>query len=363
LSGNTFSSSLLIYQERLVQLWKDRLDISSISPDDDFFHCGGNSLSAVELLIKLQREFEVALPPDSVYRYPTIRLQAELLARKTETGKNYHPLIVPIHEHGSLPPLICIHSVGGWIGTYQNIFRHFHQDRSVFGIRARGLEPGEQPVQTITDAVKEYADAVKSVQRDGPFHLLGFSAGAIYAFELACLLQARGESVIYLGNIDQSVRFPGQEHDPFFKMKDAIIAAGSQVYRLLNRYLEKKPDGIIHRAVEKGIKTFTTHVLHIATDIPNEDWVLTYPERQQPLIRTIRKALRDYQPRTFSGDLMLFSTGQDRAYYPGDVARGWNKFITGKTIVFDIPGDHGNLYLDPHAQSVAQKIEESLKKI
>jgi acyl-CoA synthetase (AMP-forming)/AMP-acid ligase II/thioesterase domain-containing protein/acyl carrier protein len=358
---NTVSPSLLLYQERLLRLWKESLDISAVSPDDDFFLSGGNSLSAVELLIKLQRTFEVALPPETVYLYPTIRQQAVLLAGKTGTGKNYHPLIVPIREQGSLPPLICIHSVGGWIGTYQNIFRHFHQDRPVFGIRARGLEPGEQPHQTITDAVREYADAVRSVQGEGPYHLIGFSAGAIYAFELACLLQDRGEPVAWLGNIDQSVRFPGQEHDPVFERKGAIIAAGSQVYRRFFHHLKKNPDGILHRAVEKGKKAFAAHVLHTDEPPPFEDWVLTYPERQQPLIRAIRKALREYQPRIFSGDLRLFSTGQDRAYYPGDVARGWNAFITGKTIVFEIPGDHGNLYLDPHAQSVARKIEESLK--
>ena len=178
-SGDTVPSSLFLLQEKLLRIWKESLGMSSISPDDDFFQCGGNSLSAIELLIKIQREFEVALPPDTVYLYPTIRKQADLLARKSGTGKNYHPLIVPVREQGSLPPLICIHSVGGWIGTYQNIFRHFHQDRAVFGIRARGLEPGEQPHQTITDAVREYADAVKTVQGEGPYHLLGYSAGAI----------------------------------------------------------------------------------------------------------------------------------------------------------------------------------------
>ena len=157
--------------------------------------------------------------------------------------------------------------------------------------------------------------------------------------------------------------YRSEVHAPVSKKKgkDAIIAAGSQVYRRFQTHLQKKPDGVLHRVFEKGRTAFHTHVLQGDVPPPYQDWIVTYPKRQQPLIRTIRKALRNYQPRTFDGNLILFSTGQDMTLYPGDPARGWNAFITGKTTVLDIPGDHGNLYLDPHAQSVARKIEESLK--
>jgi acyl-CoA synthetase (AMP-forming)/AMP-acid ligase II/thioesterase domain-containing protein/acyl carrier protein len=366
LTPDTVIPDLPYNEEMLLQIWREVLNMPCVSPDDDFFRCGGNSLAAIELLIKIQRAFHVTFPSDTIYVYPTIRQQAAMIAKKIRTGAQYHPLIVPIREQGMLLPLFCFHSIGGWIGTYQNIFRFFDHDRPVFGIRARGLEPGEKPSQTIEEAVREYADAIKTVQKEGPYHLLGYSAGALYAFELACQLQSMGEPVIFLGNIDQSVprqKVPDTVHYPIStrKARDTIMAKGFRVYRFLNNRLKTNPDGTLHTFFTKGKRAFSQRILYGAS--PYRDWISTYPEKQQPLIRTLRKALRNYQPPVFSGDLIFFSTGPDSKSYPGDQTRGWSKFISGKTIIVDIPGDHDNLYLDPFAQEVAQKIEASLNQV
>ena len=68
-----------------------------------------------------------------------------------------------------------------------------------------------------------------------------------------------------------------------------------------------------------------------------------------------------YQPRTFSGDIILFSTGLDSEFFPEDPTRGWNAFITGKTIILDVPGDHETLFDEPFGHVVAEKIDDSLK--
>ena len=191
-----------------MQIWNEILNVESLSPDDDFFRGGGNSLTAIELLIKIQRAFHVTFPPDMIYLYPTIRQQAIQIARKDEKISRYHPLIVPIRGNGTLPPLFCFHPLGGWIQEYQYISRFFDHERPVFGIRARGLEPAEKAVLTVEEAAREYIEAIKTVQKEGPYHLLGFSGGAIYAFDLACQLQSRGESVTFLGIIDMSLPAP-----------------------------------------------------------------------------------------------------------------------------------------------------------
>jgi acyl-CoA synthetase (AMP-forming)/AMP-acid ligase II/thioesterase domain-containing protein/acyl carrier protein len=367
LTSDTVSSEVSAHQEKLLQIWKEVLNIPCVSPDDDFFRCGGNSLAAIELLIKIQRAFNLTIPADTIYVYPTVRLQAVMIAKKTGTAKQYDPLVIPIREGGTLPPLFCFHSIGGWIGTYQNIFRFFNQDRPVFGIRARGLEPGEKPSRTIEEAVKDYADAIKTVQKTGPYHLLGYSAGALYAFELACQLQSRGESVIYLGNIDQSVpqqRLASTVNYLFFRRNgaDTLMATGRHVYRLFHDRLKIRRDGILHTFFMKGMRAFSHRVAYLSGFSPYHDWISAYPKKQQPLIRTLRRALQNYQPRSFSGNLTLFSTRPDLKSYPGDPTRGWGVFIEGKTKIIEIPGDHDNLYLDPYAHVVAQKIEESLKQ-
>ena len=203
-AGDDIPPSLSTTEETLLRLWQGILDLPGITIHDDFFRCGGNSLNAIELLIKIHREFHINLPPDTIYRYPTIQEQAALIRQKTEGKKEYHPLIVPLREGGSLPPLFCVHPLGGWMDHYLKILPAVDNSRPVFGIRGRGLEPGEELPKTVEATAKEQVDAVRTVQKTGPYHLMGFSNGGIIAYELACQLQEQGEEIAFLGIIDVS---------------------------------------------------------------------------------------------------------------------------------------------------------------
>ena len=101
----------------------------------------------------------------------------------------------------------------------------------------------------------------------------------------------------------------------------------------------------------------------IMFDSEKIEWILNLPEKQQSLARTQIRAISNYTPRTFSGDISLFSTGPDSVAFPNDPTRGWNSCITGKTIVIESPGGHGTIFQEPFGQIVAKKIEESLKRV
>jgi acyl-CoA synthetase (AMP-forming)/AMP-acid ligase II/thioesterase domain-containing protein/acyl carrier protein len=375
----TLSPQESIFKDKIIQIWNDVLDVQSLSPDDDFFRCGGNSLTAIELLIRIERVFQITFPPDTIYLYPTIRQQALLICREGKTFSRYHPLIVPIRGNGTLTPLFCFHPLGGWIKEYQYISLFFDPERPVFGIRARGLEPEEKPVLTVKEAAMEYIEAIKTVQKEGPYHLLGFSGGAIYAFELACELQKRGEFVTFLGIIDMSLPAPLKR---LFDMSrgqspNILIRAGFPLYSSLNNWLKKNPKSPFYRLFVKSVRGVARVLLllkgsstppRFASDDKSitdaqRSWIASLPEKQQKLVRTQIRAISLYKPGTFSGNITLFSTGQDPEFYPGDPARGWNTVITGNTIITDIPGDHWTLYREPLGQMTAQKIEEALKKV
>jgi thioesterase domain-containing protein len=328
----------------------------------------------------MQRAFHLTIAPDTIYRNPTIRQQALMIARKTGNHEHYHPLIVPIHEGGTLPPLFCFHPLGGWIGKYQEISPFFDKGRPVFGIRSKGFDAAEKPSLTIQEAVRDYADAIKTVQKEGPYHLMGYSAGAIYAFELACLFQSRGDQVTFLGIIDQSVPSPQRQLFNLTKGQGStsVTAAGYHLYRFMRNRLKTNPESLSYSLFVKGAGIFSRGLLLLTSftilpvSKPDDNLVFggekdrliaMFPEEQHALVRIQMRALQKYQPRTFSGDLTLFSTGPDAEFYPGDLTRGWNSCITGKTRVVDVPGNHENLFFEPNGKVVAQKIEESLKRV
>ena len=380
-ASDAVSPELSRNQEKILQTWKDVLVKEDLSPDDDFFRSGGNSLAAIELLIKIQRAFQLSFPPDTIYRYPTIRQQAVLVTGKSGTVAPYHPLIVPIRKNGRKIPVFCIHEIGGWIGQYQTIAPFLDQDRPVFGIRARGLETSEKPFLTVEEAVREYSDAIKTVQQEGPYNLMGFSAGAVYAFELACQFQKRGEGIRYLGIIDASAPSPQRKLFNLTKGlgSNSFLATGHRLYLFMRNRLKTDHGTILYPLFVKVVSVLSRGLLYLKdanlisvsdqeSDIiigdERDEWILkTFPPEQQPLVRTLRRALSDYKPGIFSGDITFFTTGLDSEFFPGDTMRGWSAFITGTTCVIEVPGDHQTLFSEPHGRVIARKINESLKGV
>ena len=361
-------------EETLLQLWKGILEMSDITITDDFFRCGGNSLSAIELLIKIQREFHLNLPPDTIYRYPTIKELAVIIRQKTNVKKEYHPLIVPLREGGSLPPLFCIHPLGGWMDHYLKILPAVDNSRPVFGIRGRGLEPGEELPRTVEATAKEQVDAVRTVQKTGPYHLMGFSNGGIIAYELACQLQELGEMTVFLGIIDVSapateVRyvktlatklFPGQVLGkiPAFFERSLKAYPDSWIYKWIMKAIQMVFHGVLFRSPAKSLPESVGGV-HSSINLKEES-LAHYPAESRPNMKVQLNASHMYLPHTFDGDLVLFSTGPDPILFPGDMTRGWGSRITGKCEVITVPGDHSNLFDEPYLSVLTEKIRETL---
>ncbi|MFE4976386.1 SDR family NAD(P)-dependent oxidoreductase [Kitasatospora sp. NPDC056651] len=69
-------------EERLRELWKESLGAEAISAEDDFFELGGNSLTAVELMSQIRKQYALDLSIAALFDYPTLHgLAAELRTR------------------------------------------------------------------------------------------------------------------------------------------------------------------------------------------------------------------------------------------------------------------------------------------
>jgi acyl-CoA synthetase (AMP-forming)/AMP-acid ligase II/thioesterase domain-containing protein/acyl carrier protein len=368
-------------EEKLLQIWKDVLDVQDISPDDDFFQSGGNSLDAIHLLIRIQREYHINLPADTIYRHPTIRQQAVLVAEKNKRHIQYHPLIVPIRNEGVLPPLFCVHPIDGWVGHYKDLAKCLSSNRPIYGIRAQGWETTEIPFTSVEEAAQEYIRAIKTVQETGPYHCIGFSGGAPIVYELACQFRKKGEMIAFLGLVDQSA--PAPEVQAFKTITTVISPTKSppkipyiayKGFKYFKNYKETHPDSRIYSVFVRLMRTVSKAIIHISgpkspsvlapsvTYSPETEKFLTstFPPEQQPLVRAIMKTVMNYVPSDYIGDVILFSTGPDNVFFPGDQTRGWGSHIRGNVTVIDVPGNHNNLFKDEYCRVLAGKIEETL---
>jgi thioesterase domain-containing protein len=290
------------------------------------------------------------------------------------SAREYHPLIVPLRDEGSLPPLFCIHPLGGWLDHYLILLPSIDPSRPVFGIRARGLVPGETIPTTVEDTAREQVDAIRTVQGAGPYHILGFSNGGTIAFELACQLREQGDEVAYLGIIDVSapateVRylktlaakfFPGRVLGkiPAFFEKRMKSRPDSGLYALALKSTRAVFRGIVFRSGEKSLPESMSEA-HASAHF-REGALEQYPEENRPNMRVQLNASRMYLPPTFRGDLVLFSTGPDPVLFPGDPTRGWGSVITGRCTVIALSGNHSNLFDEPQLSILKERIRGNL---
>ena len=67
--------------KRLAGLWADVIDIVEMGIDDNFFDLGGNSILAMQVAARIERDFNTDLPLRRVFEYPTVRLLSRELSR------------------------------------------------------------------------------------------------------------------------------------------------------------------------------------------------------------------------------------------------------------------------------------------
>ncbi len=68
-------------EEAVLSVWRDVLGRDDLSTDDDFFSCGGDSLSTLPLAFKLNAAFGIEVPLSSIFATPTIVGLAETIDR------------------------------------------------------------------------------------------------------------------------------------------------------------------------------------------------------------------------------------------------------------------------------------------
>jgi acyl carrier protein len=71
-------------EQSLIAIWQKVLQIPQVTPADNFFNLGGNSLVAMTLIGEVRQTFDVELPLISLFRAPTIaEMEREILELQT----------------------------------------------------------------------------------------------------------------------------------------------------------------------------------------------------------------------------------------------------------------------------------------
>ncbi|MET8541140.1 amino acid adenylation domain-containing protein [Kitasatospora sp. NPDC004799] len=186
------------HERWLAEAWGTALRYEDVSVTDEFFAVGGNSLIAVALVHRINREFGVALPLQVLFECPRLGDLAARISRARGAGEAAASRLIPLvpaAPGAAGRAVFCWPGLGGYPMNLRLLGREASAGRAFYGVQAHGINPGETSYPTIRETAAADVAELRRVQPEGPYTLWGFSFGARVAFEAAWQLERAGQRV------------------------------------------------------------------------------------------------------------------------------------------------------------------------
>jgi len=167
-----------------------------VAADADFFSLGGDSLSAVHLLLAIEQRWRCDLGLGALFAQPTVAALAARIAEPPALADHaLGPVIALATVENAAPPLFVVHPAGGIAWNYRTLARALQPARTVYGLQSPALDPQQAMPSSIEVMANDYVRRIATLQPQGPVHLLGWSVGGILAQAMAVRLHEIGREV------------------------------------------------------------------------------------------------------------------------------------------------------------------------
>ncbi|MFJ6217217.1 amino acid adenylation domain-containing protein, partial [Streptomyces sp. NPDC092296] len=308
-------------EQLLCSAFAEVLGHSRVGPDDSFFALGGHSLTATRLVHRLRAAIGVEIPVRAVFAAPTPAGLAGLLSERRLDAGGLEPVLA-LRTDGSLPPLFCLPPGAGLSWCYAGLLGGLDPRQPVYGLQSPALSGGDS-ARTLDAMAQGYVERIVGLRPQGPYRLLGWSAGGNLAHEVAVRLQERGESVEQLVILDS---YPGPAADGTAELTYAQVFADA-----FGPGLGDPADPAARVRAMELVRAELGDLGRLG-DGTAEAVLETY------LLTT--RALLNFRPRRFAGDLLFFRAadwtvdGTRR-----DTAR-WQPYVTGGIKLHQLSAAH-----------------------
>jgi thioesterase domain-containing protein/acyl carrier protein len=346
-----------LLEEQLAAIWREILEVPSVSPVDDFFELGGTSLHSAVIVARIKKTFGCVIGLNTFFDASTVNKQAVLLRKDSRTRV---PSVIAWREGGSRSPLFCLPGGAGHVLALRDLLLQLPSEQPVYGFEGKsiiaddqsgageGAADGDAPVQArIEKIAAAHLEDVVKIQPHGPYYLTGLCFGGLVVFEMARQLIAGGEQVAFVGLLDPPV--PGLTYATL-----TLSALRASFGRLMKKSWPQR--------IEVSKKTAS--VLWQNVTARWQRFLLRLFAGRQVGAKLDRKALiyqavLCYRPGPYRGILTIFLPEENSLLRNQHAEAQWRKLVGGLE-VRSVPGDHGIFFREPQASTLSQRMMECI---
>jgi amino acid adenylation domain-containing protein len=337
-------------ERRLAGIWQEILRLPAIGVEDDFGLLGGDSLNALEILVRVEEEFGPRLPMRAFLVAGTVAAMARLIRE----GAGLHgSLVVPLQPHGTRRPLFWLPGGGGLsVMAFRRVSLALGADQPVYGLEAEvdaELAPTDLP-----GIARRYLEEIRAVQPVGPYQLLGFSLGSFVAYEMAVQLRAQGEAVALLILFDTA---PGWRAP----LGERLLVVAQRLRHLARRLRGQPPSAWARFAwslLSSRVGALRDRLRPSPPPAGPEDTAGAFTEA----IRRNTAALAAYSSRPlppYDGRVtavLVRDSSFDGVRPELDPRLAWRHTARGGVEAIRVPGNHLSVLEPPHVAALAEAI-------
>lgn len=303
-------------EQKLAQIWEELLGIPQAGIHDNFFEVGGNSLKATLLAANVYERLRVELPFLAIFQQPTIAELADYIASRRIQRSVDQP--ITLLNRSADRHLFCFPPIAGYGFIYQELGALLEE----VGIAVYGFDFIHED-----DRIEQYAAYIRSVQPEGPYLLLGYSAGGNLAFNVAQKLESEGSSVSDLIMLDAEPK------------KKAIKQSAEQTEEEVGKIIEQEAEGSQYGAYLQNNMIRDTIYRHIVAYMS----FLNKLDNKGKLAADIH---------------FIESEGKELSLLQRQL--NWSKHTTGRHIKYKGAGTHEDMLEPAHITANAELIRQLL---